>query len=408
MKIKKIFIFVLALFIFGGLAACGQTTTEETTAAPTTEAPTTVEGDTTAAPTTVQDTTVAPTTAAPTTEAPTTEEPVVYGIPMPATGFYMTNADIIQLPDTSRILVYTTNIESGEEENVIAIREGALTVGEGYVYDDEAIVITGSEDGWDQYLGSASIVQGVFVYDSVTYSYLMAYAGTESINDNAFSIGFAVSNDPSGTWVKVGDAPIVEYDGTIYGETYSGYYAPSLVNLDQESIVRLFFTWGDAYGHFTYFVDIDASALDTIDMSGFAMVPNNGNLSSGDDVTMVPNGDFAYCATSGYFYMVKDYSPTASQEPKVATRIELAKIMENELYIAPNPNGWESIRVYDFEDTPDYAYERLYSGTIVTDEFGHLLSETAIEIVYNVSELEADNQYYLYSQHLETFLFEEE
>lgn len=399
MKTKKLLVFILSLFLVGAFAACNKTTTE----APTTEAPTTL------AATTEEDvpTTIAPTTEAPTTAAPTTEVPVVYGIPEPELGFYMTNADVIQLPDTSRILVYSTNIESGEEENVIAVREGTLTVGEGYVYDEESTVLVGSDTGWDQYLGSASIVKGTFEYDDVNYTYLMAYSGTESISDNAFSIGFAVSNDPQGTWVKIGDAPIVEYDGEVYGETYGGFYAPSLVNLNETSIIRLFYTWADAYGHFTYFIDMDVADLNAIDMSGYAMVPNNGNLSSGDDVTMVPNGDFAYCPTTEYFFMIKDYSPSASQEPKVSTRIELAKIMESELYISPNTVGWESIKVYDFEDTPGYAYERLYSGSIITDEFGHMISTSEIEIVYNVSDLEADNVYYIFSQHLETFIYQE-
>lgn len=375
---KKLFIAFVSVMLLFGLTACNDTTTD--TSVQTT-------GTTTANTTTSSDT-------------------VVYGLPTPATGFYMKDADVIQLEDSSRLLVYTTNSMSGEEENVIAISEGTYDSTNGYAYSAEHVIIQGSESGWDQYLGSASIVKGVFVYESTTYSYLIAYSGTTSISDKSYSIGFAVTNDPLGTWIKVGSAPVVEYDSTIYGSTYTGFYAPSLVNMNEEGIIRLFYTWGDAYGHFTYFVDIDASDLSAMDISGYAMVPNNGNLSSGEDVVMVPNGDFAYDETNEVFFMVKDYSPSASLAPKVAMRIELASIDESELYIAPNPNGWTSLRVYDFEDTPDYAYERVYSGTIVSNAYGHILSSSNIEIVYNVSDLEVDNQYYVFSQHLETFFYQ--
>ena len=392
---KKIFVFILSLVVIITLAACNKTTTQEITNNQTTASQSSTES-TSAGITqlTTQE-----------TSQTTTAEEIVFGLPTPQTGFYMRDADIIQTEDLNRLLVYTTNTISGEEENVIAIRLGAYDSTKGYAYGDEHIILTGSENGWDQYLGSASIVMGNFEYESQSYDYLLAYCGTTSISDSSFSIGLAVSNDPLGTWTRVGDTPVAEYDGDVYGSSYAGFYAPSLVNLDGESIVRLFYTWADAYGHFTYFIDIDATDLSNMDVSGFAMVPNNGNLSSGEDVTMIPNADFAYDSTNGTFFMVKDYSPSASLAPQVATRIELASIDESELYIAPNPNGWTSLRVYDFSDTPDFVYERLYSGAIVTDQFGHLLNEISIEIIYNVSDLEADNVYYIFSQHLETFTY---
>lgn len=390
---KKLWVLLLAFVLLFGILACqGTTTTTDEVTTATTSATATSTG----APTTTQGQTTVTTV--------TTEEPIVYGLPEPEQGFYMRDADIIQDNDM-RLLVYTTNKTSGDEENVIAIRQGDYDSTNGYAYGEEHVIIEGSASGWDQYLGSASIVEGVFEMGGTTYDYLIAYSGTESINDTSFSIGLAVTNDPLGTWVKVGSSPVISYDSSVYGSSYTGYYAPSLVNLDKESIIRVFYTWADAYGHFSYFVDIDASDLDSLDPSGFAMVPNNGNLSSGEDVTMVPNGDFAYDAVNGYFYMIKDYSPSASQEPRVATRIELARIAENELYVAPNLNGWESLRVYDFEDTPGYLYERLYSGTIVSDSYGHLLDVDSIEIVYNTSDLAVDNPNYIYSQHLETFIY---
>lgn len=328
----------------------------------------------------------------------------VVGIPSPKTGFYMRDAALIEEDDV-RYLVYLTNEFSGEEDHVIAIRRGEKS-GDDYVYGDEKIIIKPSSAGWDKYLGSASIVKGDFEFNGTSYAYLIAYQATGNANNTSNSIGFAVANDPMGTWVKVGSEPIIEYDAVVYGESYVGYYAPSLINMNKESIIRVFFTWADAFGHFAYFVDINAANLNDLEMSGYAMAPNNGNLSSGDDVTMIPNADLAYDAVNGKFYMVKDYSPTPSQQPRVATRFELASIDELELYSAVPKNGWSSLRLYDMFDTPDAMYERLYSATIVKDAYGHLISASRIEMVYNVSDLAADNVNHVFSQHLVTMIFE--
>lgn len=330
---------------------------------------------------------------------------VTFGLPTPQTGYYMKDADLIQEENGSRILVYVSNASSGEEDNVIQVSKGVLH-DEGYAYAESSTIIEPSNDGWDQYIGGPSIVKGEFNFNDTDYAYLMAYHGTDLTNENANSIGFAVSNDPETGWTKVSDTPVLSYDRDVYGEAYAGFYAPSLVNLDKESIVRVFFTWADAFGHFAYFVDIDASNLNQMNISGFAMAPNNGNLSTGEDVTMIPNASFAYDAENHIFYMVKDYSPTPSREPQVATRVEFAKIAEDELYTAQDIIGWQSLRVYDMFDTPEVLYERLYSATLVTDEFGHILSESSFEIIYNVSELEADNPDYIFSQKFLSFIFE--
>jgi hypothetical protein len=381
------------LMVFAGIAialvvsACGSSVAPSSSSTPTTSS--------------------APSTSVPPSSTPSSEEPApVYGLPTPATGHYIKDADVIEEANGDRLLVYVTNAESGEEDDVIAIRRGVFSTGNGHLYGEEHVIITPSTSGWDQYIGGPAITKGEFVYNTVTYSYMLAYHGTDLATGMSNSIGIALATDPLGTWVKVGTEPVLEYDDEVYGETYLGFHAPSLVNLDQESIVRIFWTWADAYGHYSYFLDVDIADFATADVSGFAMVPNNGNLSSGDPETMIPNADFAYDGTGHDFYMVKDYSPAASQQPRVSTRIELAKIAEAELYTTDQGDGWESLGVYVFLDTPDALYERLYSGTIVADEYGHVLSTTSIEIIYNVSELEADTPNYLFTQHLATIIYE--
>lgn len=342
------------------------------------------------------------------TSSSSTQTPeVVYGLPVPKAGKYIKDADVIQETNGDRYLVYVTNPIVGEEDNVIAIVKGEYDDAKGYAYGEEHVIVTPSSAGWDKFVGSASIVKGTFAFGGENYNYLLAYEGTDDNALNANSIGFAVAKDPLGTWVKVGSEPVLKYSADVYGENFKGWYAPSLINLDKGSIIRIFYTWADAYGHFTYFYDFDASDLNTIALGGYAMVPTNGNLTSGDNVTMLPNGDFAYDGDHQEIYVVKDYSPAASQKPRVSTRIELAHIDEDELYTVEVGIGWVSLNVWDATDTPDMMYERLYSATLVTDVYGHLLSASKIDIIYNVSLLEADSLNYIFSQKLLEFVYED-
>ena len=328
--------------------------------------------------------------------AQTYTAPVVieYGYPTPEEGFYMTNPDVVQIGTDTRYLVYTTNKTKAEEDNVIAVRIGTLTEN-GWLYGEETIAIEPSEAGWDKYLGSASIVKGVFALGSEEYSYLMAYTGTTSADGNANQIGFAVAKTVDGDWVKVGNEPVIKYDAAQYGPNMAGCYAPSLVNYNKVSGIRVFYTYADAYGHFAYFADFDLSDLSHID-GDYAMITNAGDLSGGDAVTMFPNADFIYFSQMKKFFAVKDYSPSAATKPQFADQIELAYIEEAELYTTDEGEGWVSQLTLDYVDL---ECDRVYSACLISDEYGHVNPEVE-EIVYTVCE-EGDN--YLYTQHITSF-----
>lgn len=341
----------------------------------------------------------------PGSENPGDETPA-YGLPVAGRGHYINNSDILE-EDGTRWLLYTTNETSGEEDNVIAVRKGTYTEGadKGWAYGEETIALRGTEGGWDELIGSASLVKGEFEFGGTEYSWLMAYCGTDNLDETQFEIGLAVAQSPDGAWTKIGTEPVVTFDAAALGspDTSVGCYAPSLINYTKESGIRLFYSYADAYGHFAKFVDIDASDLDAPVLSGEAMAPNHGEIAGGDSVAMFPNADFAYDATGKKFYAVKDYSPSASMEPKFAERIQLLSIAEEELYTTDLGDGWAGIRTWDFSDTPDGMYERLYGACIVSDAYGHTDGATGAEIVYNVCELEMDNADYLFTQNLMTF-----
>lgn len=327
------------------------------------------------------------------------------GLPQPELGYYISNADVIEESDTVRYIVYTTNEASAENYNLIAVRKGEKAE-DGWVYGEEHVAIIGADGAWDTFIGSASMVKGVFALDGTTYNYLIAYCATDDANDCGSQIGLAVAQDPLGDWVKVGTAPVITFDRAQYGQSSVGCYAPSVVNYDKASGIRIFYTYADAYGHFAHMWDANLADLSKI--SGqTAMLPHGGNLHSGDAVLMFPNADFCYDAENDKFYTVKDYSPAASDEaPYYANQIELGRIDESELYTIETGRGWESIQVYDYIDL-ETDYERLYSACIVSDAYGHMLSGD-IEVIYNVCMTESQNADYLYTQVLHTVTYSAE
>lgn len=323
---------------------------------------------------------------------------LVYGLPTPEEGFFMRDADVIQDGADVRYLVYTTNKTKAEEDNVIAIVKGELTE-QGWLYGEQQIILEASETGWDQYLGSASIVKGEFVLEGVAYHYLLAYQGTTSSNNMANQIGFAVAADIMGPYVKVGTAPVVTYDAAVYGANMVGVYAPSLINYNKESGIRLFYTLADAYGHFAYFMDFDLSDLANIH-GVKAMVTNHGALQGGDAVTMFPNADFVYDATNELFIAVKDVSPSPAVKPSFADEFEVCYLAEEELYTTDEGEGWISMFYQDFFDLET---NRAYSACIVSDMYGHKLGGE-IEVIFNDCELGNE---YLFTQHFISFVSED-
>lgn len=329
-----------------------------------------------------------------------------YGLPVAATGHYIKDSDLIEDGNT-RYLLYSANETAGETDNAIAVRKGAFEEGEGkgWKYGDEKIVLSGSLGKWDENIGSASLVKGTFVYGESNYSWLMAYCATSEASERQYSIGLAVATAPDGEWTKVSETPLLEFDADVYGATSMGYYAPSLVNLDKESNIRVFYTYADAYGHFAGFVDVNAANLNAPEISDTVQCPNNGQIAGGDAVNMFPNADFAYDAAAKKFYAVKDYSPAAATKPNYADRVQLLNIAEAELYSMEIGEGWKGLQTWDFSNTEDGMWERLYGACIVSDAYGHIDGSKAQEIVYNVCELEMENENWEFTQKLQTFVY---
>jgi len=335
------------------------------------------------------------------------EPQVVIGIPEPAGGRYMRDADVIQDGDI-RYVIYTTNATKGEDDNVIAIIKGEKNAEGEWIYGEEKIILAaGQQDAWDTYLGSASLVKGSFALGEETYSWLLVYQGTDIAEGTANQIGLAAAKEADGEYVRIGDAPVITYDRDVYGSTMNGCYAPSAINYNKKAGIRVFYTYADKYGHFSFFWDADLSDLAHINGES-AMGVNAGNLHSGDAALMFPNADMVYDAESGVFYAVKDYSPSAATRPSYAEALELANIVEDELYTTDLGKGWVSLAYWDTSDLFGLVsdYERAYSASIVSDAYGHMLSQSTIEIVYNTCKTYAvAGNDYIFTQKLVTVTY---
>lgn len=325
-----------------------------------------------------------------------------------AFGWANSDPSAIQTTDGTRYVYYTANQTIFGFDNAIVCRKGVAVNGV-YEYENRKTVLTVTENSWDSFhIGSADVVKGKFTYQGTTYSYLMAYqANAIESEERCFEIGFAVSNDPYGKFVKVGTKAVLSNDATKNKENVLGYYAPSLVSNDGEGNVRLFFTYGNAFGHFQYFADINCSNLDNIAPFGTIILSGEG-LATGEGIVMFPNADFIYDSANGRYFVIKDFSPSADTLPRKAYQIELAVIDEDNLLTADLYNGWESLQIINgFTVMGDKdGWERIYSGSIVSDEYGNKLSGDKIEILYNACDI-ADNEPddYLWTPSIHSYIY---
>lgn len=305
-------------------------------------------------------------------------------------GFYNTAATILQLDETTRLVYYTTNENKNVADDVIAFRKGTLVDGE-YVYEDRQIVLTPSENSWDSVrVNNADVVKGEFKYNDTTYNYLMAYSGNAIEAEKQYQVGLAVSVLPEGPWVKVGDQPFIEYDPVVYGSTY-GAASPSLVSYNNKGQVRLFVTFADTNLTGTRVYDLDLSDLNNViglDAHRYVSVLGLEDKDLGVH-PMLNNADFAIDKETGNLYVVRDRNPLASTNPTVADSLQVAvadvKILNE---ITPS---WEIIKnisdrdTVNEDDSKSLGWSRIYSGSFLTDAYGHLLDSSEITVVYTSS-----------------------
>lgn len=302
-------------------------------------------------------------------------------------GYNTKDATVFEEED-ARYVIYDGQKE--KEGKQIFVSRKAVKEGNQWVYGEKHLVLEGSENGWDINISNPSVVKGSFAYQGNDYSYLLAYNGNNTSDNTNNHIGFAVSNDVLGTWIKVGNQPLLKNPEN--QEAAYGYGSPCLLSYDNLGKGYIFYAVGEINVSFGAVKTYDFSNLDApVIEGGYSSLPVTG-LNDNQDLNVILNAGFAFNADKSKVYMVKDRLPVSNNVPNQSSAIEVAKA--NAEIIANHDESWSSLKIInsfdtmDEEDEESLGWDEIYSGDFVTDPYGKIISETKLEIIYSTFDEE--------------------
>lgn len=307
-------------------------------------------------------------------------------------GIYNYCPGAFELEDGTRYVYYCTNKDSYEIVDHIACRKGVPNCFGRYKWSEEIIVLTPTLDSWDgHHVCDPSVISGDFKYNGQSYKYLMAYLGCTSYDNQDNKIGLAVSNSPMEEFIKIGDAPFVdfEFDENADSSVFQwGVGQPSLVNMDCKSQVMMFYTQGDKYGTRTMVTAFNAEDLNNASYSEPKTVTNKGLKNLNGQADYLNNADFAYNSAQKAFYVVSDCHPYPDSIPNfISDTFKLTSIKENEL----ESGEWQNIKEIGKKQT---HFKRNHDTCLLRDKYGHTLSNNKFSAYYTMAD---ENENWLWS-----------
>lgn len=312
-------------------------------------------------------------------------------------GIYNYCPSVIQLEDGTRYVYYCTNTEGYNIIDHVGCRKAVFEYGF-YSYGDESIVLMPTENTWDaQHTCDPSVVAGNFLYQGETYSYLMAYLGCITVNNQENEIGLAVAKSPEGPFVKVGTEPLVSFskddpDSPIFEW---GVGQPSIINMDKHGQITMFYTRGDKNGTRIIVEEWDMSNLDTPVRLSQTELSANGleNLLGNPD--FMNNADFAYDSARNRFYAVSDAHPNPVSTPDfIASNFKVSYFEGTDFANAE----WKTVEVPGENET---GFPRNHNCGLVRDMYGYLLSDYQLSVYYTMSEQHND---YLWTYRIHEYI----
>lgn len=308
-------------------------------------------------------------------------------------GIYNYCPSVIQADDETRYIYYCTNKESYDVTDYIGFRKGTLKWGK-YEWSEEKIVLAPTEDGWDSHhTCDPSVIKGNFKYNGENYKYLMAYLGCASWDNQDNKIGLAVSNSPEEDFIKVGEKPFIDYihDEELSSEIFQwGVGQPSLVNMNENSEIKMFYTCGDKLGTRVEYVTFDASDLSNIRIISSGKVTNNGLINLNGKPDYLNNADFAYDKKTDSYFVVSDCHPNPTTIPNfISQSFRLTTIKASET----DTGEWTSIREIGEKET---HFKRNHNCGILRNEYGWVLNEQALTVYYTTAKEDADEWLWSY------------
>ena len=302
-------------------------------------------------------------------------------------GYNVKDATVIQENENTRYIIYVTN-ETKKGAQVFAARKAVKEAG-AWKYEEKHIIFRGNANGWDKEIFQPSVIKGTFNYNSVTYSYLMAYQGAADRTNYNNHIGLAVTNNLLGEWVRVGEQPLLE-NPEIYEASF-GYGCPELVSYNKGGQAYLFYSFGETQLSGERVKTADFSDLNHIVLEGgYAELPTAGLI--GRDDSIISNASFAL-STDGKLYFAGDGMPDASA-PGCAISFEVARADVN--ILQSHEEQWTSLDKVTGLDTMEgdlLGWDELFSPAFVRDAYG-VVDASNLEIVYSTFDVDiADAAY---------------
>ncbi|MDE6411226.1 MAG: hypothetical protein K2L02_01635 [Clostridia bacterium] len=327
---------------------------------------------------------------------PSGSDPVETFTPKPVDGtpilfdegmeYYNTAPSMIEESDSLRYIVYSVNKTANQKDTVFAARKAEKKSGV-WEYGEKHVILEPSASGWDKgHIANPDVIKGAFSYNGESYSYLLAYQASDSAAQSNYNIGLAVAKDPLGSWVKVGNAPVIEYDSDGYGAGY-GVGEPSLMSYDDEGKVYLFHSMGDTYSTGVYVAELDCSDLSNIRGASVSnAVTTHGMTDPGQAVVSYCDADFALDKTTGTLYTVRNFMPMATVKPFLPLAVQVLKMPFADLYKIGAE--WEVVETRindtDLSTEENDGWERVYSACFITDAYGKVTG-SALDMALSVT-----------------------
>lgn len=300
------------------------------------------------------------------------------------------------IEDGKRYVYYCTNRDEGNITDYVGFRSAQYSEDTGWNWSDMEIVLGPTEGTFDQrHTCDPSVTKGKFIYNDETYNYLMAYLGSIQSDNNGNEIGIAVSKTPEGPWIKCDEInPLIPYDreNAIWGTGQA-----SLVNIDGEGDILMFYSVGNKDGTYEEVREYDLSNLNEPVLLQHARVPTNG-LQSGD--TLICDADVCYDVANKKMLLVKGkipYSPDGNSPAFIADKLvvyymDLSNSSKptDELFKGNNASNWRLLGEIGYEQT---GFMRNHNAGLLTDPYGHLLENTDfVEVALTRSDI-ANNEW---------------
>ena len=309
----------------------------------------------------------------------------------PLPGIYNYCPSIMQTSDDTRYIYYCTNSKSYNVTDYVACRKATRDESGEWKWSEESIVLSPTKNTWDaRHVCDPSVVCGSFKYNGETYSYLMAYLGCTSSDNQENKIGLAVAKTPEGPFIKVGTEPFVDFQKDPSSKAFQwGVGQPSLVNMDKKGTVMMFYTRGDKTATHTIAEEWDLSDLSSPKRNSSVRLSETGlnNLNGVQDI--INNADFVYDSDAKRFYASSDCHPNPASAPNfISSHFRIGYFSEPTSY---EYFVWRKLCEVGPSDT---GFPRNHNTGILRDEYGHL-PNGYISVYFAVS-VEGNNSLWSY------------